>query len=123
MPVTPPSVTTVPVGALTVVTVRGPLKLGHQPLDELRQTFRQLADSGQVDVVVDLSAMPLFDSTGIGVLVLGYTSMRRRGGTCKLCGLGELARKMLKTVGLLNVFEVFPDHEQALASFREGPSG
>jgi anti-sigma B factor antagonist len=117
MPAKPATVQAVPAGDLTVVNVRGPLKLGHEPLEELRQMFRQLADSGQVDVVVDLSEMPLFDSTGIGVLVLGYTSMRRRGGTCKLCGLGELARKMLKTVGLLKVFEVFPDRERALASF------
>jgi anti-sigma B factor antagonist len=119
MPVTSPTVTTTPAGDLTVVTVRGPLKLGHPPLDELQATFRRLADSGQVDVVVDLTAMPLFDSTGIGVLVLGYTSMRRRGGTVKLCGLVELARKMLRVVGLLNVFEVFAERKQALASFQE----
>ena len=92
-----PTVTSSPVGNVTVVSVRGPLKLGHPPLDELRETFRRLADSGQVHVLVDLAEMPLFDSTGIGVLVLGYTSMRRRNGTCKVCSLGDLARKMLKT--------------------------
>ena len=119
MPVTSPTVTSTPVGDVIVVAVRGPLKLGHPPLDELQQTFRRLADNGQVNVVVDLAEMPLFDSTGIGVLVLGYTSMRRRNGTVKLCGLADLARKMLKTVGLLNVFEVFPDRERALASFQE----
>jgi anti-sigma B factor antagonist len=117
MPVTSPAVTVKPVGDITLVTVRGPLKLGHPPLDELKDTFRHLADSGQVDVVVDLSGMPAFDSTGIGVLVLGYTSMRRRSGTVKLCTLAKLARQMLKTVGLLAVFEVFETREQALASF------
>jgi len=119
MPVTSPSVTSTPVGDVTVVAVRGPLKLGHPPLDELQQTFRRLADNGQVDVVVDLSEMPLFDSTGIGMLVLGFTSMRRRGGTVKLCCLVDLARKMLKTVGLLSVFEIFEDREQAVASFHK----
>ena len=119
MPVTSPTVTTTPAGNVTVVAVRGPLKLGHPPLDELQATFRRLADSGQVQIVVDLSEMPLFDSTGIGVLVLGYTSMRKRGGTSKLCGVGALANKMLKSVGLLKVFEVFPDRAQALKSFKE----
>ncbi|MDP9268996.1 MAG: STAS domain-containing protein [Acidobacteriota bacterium] len=119
MPVTSPSVITTPAGDVIVVTVRGPLKLGHPPLEELQAAFRRLADNGQVQVVVDLTEMPLFDSTGIGLLVLGYTSMRRRGGTCKICGLVELARKMLKTVGLLNVFEVFPDRAQAVASFQK----
>src|SRR5947208_2085533 len=118
MPVTTPSVTTNPVGDVTVVNVRGPLKLGHPPLDELQQTLRRLADNGQVKVVVDLSEIPLFDSTGIGVLVLGFTSMRKRQGTLKLCSVGDLARKMLKTVGLFSVFDVYPDREQALGSFQ-----
>ena len=118
MPVSSPTVTAKPVGDVTLVTVRGPLKIGHAPLDELKATFRHLADGGQVDVVVDLAEMPLFDSTGIGVLVLGYTSMRRRGGTVKLCNLVDLATKMLKTVGLLRIFEVYNDREQAIGSFQ-----
>lgn len=114
-----PSVTTIPVGDVTVVAVRGPLKLGHPPLEELQQTLRHLADNGQVNVVVDLAEMPLFDSTGIGVLVLGFTSMRKRQGTVRLCSVVDLARKMLKTVGLFSVFEVFPDREQAVAAFQQ----
>jgi len=117
MPATPRSVTVTPAGSVSVVAVRGPLKLGHAALDEFKQTCRQLADGAQVQVVLDLSEMPLFDSTGIGALVLAYTSMRHRGGTLKLCGLCELARRMLNVVGLLAVFEVFETREQALASF------
>jgi anti-sigma B factor antagonist len=112
-------VTATPSGNYTVVSVRGPLKLGHPPLDELRETLRHLADSEQVNVVIDFKEMPLFDSTGIGVLTVGLTSMRRRGGTIKLCTLPDLARQMLKTVGLLRIFEVYDDRAQALASFQQ----
>lgn len=118
MPTTVPTVTAKPVGELTLVTVRGHLKIGHPPLDELRDTLRHLADSGQVQVLIDLSEMPAFDSTGIGVLAVGYTSMRKRSGNIKLCGLPDLARQMLKTVGLLRIFEVFDTREQALASYQ-----
>jgi anti-anti-sigma regulatory factor len=45
--------------------------------------------------------------------------MKRRGGTIKLCGMVDLARQMLKTVGLLRIFEVYDTREQALASFTE----
>jgi len=107
------------VGDVVVVSVSGALKLGHPALEELKATFRHLAENDQVLVLVDLAEMPLFDSTGIGVLVLGYTSMRRRNGTVKLCAVADLARKMLKTVGLVSVFEIFPDAEQALASFEQ----
>jgi anti-sigma B factor antagonist len=119
MPAASPSVTTTPAGNVTVVAVKGALKLGHAPLDELQQTLRRLADNGQVNVVVDLAEMPLFDSTGIGVLVLGFTSMRKRQGTLKICNVGDLPRKMLKTVGLINIFEVFSDREQAVGSFQQ----
>ncbi len=117
MPTTLPTVTAKPAGKLTLVIVRGPLKIGHPPLDELRDTLRHLADNGSVQVLIDLSEMPAFDSTGIGVLAVGYTSMRRRGGNIKLCGLPDLARQMLKTVGLLKIFEVFPDRDKAVASW------
>lgn len=123
MPSTPPNVVSKPVANVVLVTVRGPLKLGHAPLDELKETLRVLADSGQVNVVCDLREMPLFDSTGIGTLVLGYTSMKRRGGTLKLCGVCDLAQRMLKTVGLLSVLEVFDTCEQAMASFDSRVSG
>jgi len=115
----PKTVIVKPVGAVDVVQVRGPLKIGHPPLDELKDTFRTLADSNHVNLVVDLSEMPLFDSTGIGVLVLGYTSMKKRGGNIRLSGLADLARKMLKTVGLLGVIEVYETREEALASFEQ----
>ena len=115
----PKNVTVKPVGDVDVVQVRGPLKIGHPPLDELKDTFRTLADSDHVRVVVDLSEMPLFDSTGIGTLVVGFTSMRKRGGTIKLCGLVDLARKMLKTVALLGVIEVYTTSEEAVASFQQ----
>ncbi len=117
MPTTLPTVVAKPAGKLTVVTVRGPLKIGHPPLDELRDTLRHLADTGSVQVLIDLSGMSAFDSTGIGVLAVGYTSMRRRGGNIKLCGLPDLARQMLKTVGLLKIFEVFPHRDEAVASW------
>ena len=118
MPTTLPTVTTKPAGQIVVVSVRGPLKIGHPPLDELRDTLRRLADNGQVQVVVDLSEMPAFDSTGIGMLAVGYTSMRKRNGNIKLCGLPDLARQMLKTVGLLKIFEVFTTRDEALASWK-----
>ena len=117
MPTALPTVVAKPTGKLTLVTVRGPLKIGHPPLDELRETLRHLADNGSVQVLIDLSEMPAFDSTGIGVLAVGYTSMRRRGGNIKLCGLPDLARQMLKTVGLLAIFEVFDKRDKALASW------
>jgi anti-anti-sigma factor len=118
MPTSLPTVTAKPVGNLTLVTVRGHLKIGHPPLDELRETLRHLADGGQVQLVIDLSEMPAFDSTGIGLLAVGYTSMRKRGGNIKLCGLPDLARQMLKTVGLLNIFEVYDARDEALASWK-----
>jgi anti-anti-sigma factor len=117
MVTTLPTVTAKPAGNITLVSVRGHLKIGHPPLDELRDTLRHLADNGQVQVLIDLTEMPAFDSTGIGLLAVGYTSMRKRGGNIKLCGLPDLARQMLKTVGLLRIFEVFDTRDEALASW------
>jgi anti-anti-sigma regulatory factor len=43
--------------------------------------------------------------------------MRNRGGECKLLNPSKLMREVLELVGLLKVFSVYQDRDQAVASF------
>lgn len=99
-----------------VIELRGDLKIGES-VDGFRQAIEQLFDAGECRVVVDVGAVPMIDSSGIGVLVRSLTSAKQRGGALKLVNPSKLALQTLKIVGLINLFEVFNDQAQAVESF------
>jgi anti-sigma B factor antagonist len=103
-------------GNVHVIELRGDLKIG-EPVDGFRQAIEQLFDAGESQIVVNVGAVPMIDSSGIGVLVRSLTSAKQRGGALKLVNPSKLAVQTLKIVGLINLFEIFNDQAQAVESF------
>jgi anti-sigma B factor antagonist len=103
-------------GVAKVITLRGRLNLG-EPVDRLRSTFEDLLASGENRLVVDVGEMPTVDSSGIGLLTRFLTSAKQQGGSLKLVNPAKFVLQTLKLVGLLNLFEVFPDVQSAAASY------
>jgi len=66
---------------------------------------------------INIAAVPMIDSSGIGVLVRSLTTAKRRGGNLKLVNPSKLALRTLKIVGLVNLFEIFNDEGEAVQSF------
>jgi len=110
-------VTVETISGVTVFKVQGSLKLGERALDELRGRCCELVARGVDRLVLDLEHVPALDSSGIGVLLQAYTSLRDRGGHCKLLNLGRTPAEVLRVVGLLGVFEVYHERNAVLASF------
>jgi anti-sigma B factor antagonist len=103
--------------AVKVVKLRGRLNLG-EAVDGMRKTFDDLMTAGDSQFVVDLAEVTMIDSSGIGLLVRCLTLAKQTGGSLKLLNPSKFAVQTLKMTGLLKLFEVFPDAEQAVASFR-----
>ena len=102
---------------VTVIKIHGPLKLGHAALEELRRRCSELVSRNETRLVIDLEDVPVIDTTGIGALLHGLTTMRSRGGECRLLKPSKLTWEVLELVGLLSVFAVYQDRAQAVASF------
>ena len=86
-------------------------------LDDLQRTINESLAEGDTRFVINLSEVPMIDSSGIGVLVRFLTSAKRRGGNVKLVNLSSFAQKTLRVVGVLGLFDVYEDDDQAVASF------
>src|SRR5258708_23870810 len=99
-----------------IIKLRGRLNLGDS-VDRMRQTFDDLMAAGAVRFVVDLGEVPMVDSSGIGLLVRCLTVAKQSAGSLKLLAPSTFAVQTLRMTGLLNLFEVFDDVEQAVASF------
>lgn len=101
---------------VNVITMRGQLRLGD-PVDSLRDAMANIVENGSGKIVLSLAEVPMIDSSGIGVIVKGFTSAKQRGGAVKLVSPSKMAMQTLKIVGLLSMFEVYDDDNAAVQSF------
>jgi len=103
-------------GTVKVIKLRGRLALGES-VERLRATVEDLLSSGENRLVLDLEELATMDSSGIGLLSRLLTLSKQQGGSLKLVNPSKFVVQTLKLVGLLNLFEVFPETLAAAASF------
>jgi anti-sigma B factor antagonist len=99
-----------------VIQLRGPLKMGTG-LDQLRQTLEELISNGDPRIVVNLSEVPMIDSSAIGLLVRFLATAKKAGGSLKLVQPSKFTVQSLRLVGIINLFEILDDDETAVQSF------
>ena len=86
--------------------------------DSIWRAVSDVLSTGQRRLLMDLSHVTYLDSAaGIGELVRSYLSAHRQGAEMKLIRVGKNIDRVLRIVGLHNVFEMYPDEETAIRSF------
>jgi len=108
--------TTRQVGDVTVIDAAGRITLG-EGASTFRDTIRDLASKGNKKLLLNLSEVSYIDSSGIGELVSGFTTVTNHGGMLKLLGLSKRVKDLLQITKLYTVFEVFDDEAGAVRSF------
>lgn len=68
--------------------------------DRLRERIRDIFDSGNRRLVIDLSAVDFIDSTGLGVLVGALRYYKEVDGAVLLRSPSRIAGRVLKVSGL-----------------------
>lgn len=104
------------VGDVTVVDVSGRITLGEGS-SELRDAMRDLVAKGNKKILLNLGDVSYIDSSGIGELVSGFTSVSNQGGQLKLLNLTKRVKDLLQITKLYTVFEVHDDEAAAIRSF------
>jgi anti-sigma B factor antagonist len=105
------------IGDIAIIDFSGKITLGEGS-STLRRTIRDLIDNGQRKIVLNLYDVDYIDSSGIGELVSGYTTVRNVEGEMKLLHLTKRVHDLLQITRLFTVFDVQSDEETALRSFR-----
>ena len=104
-------------GSVTIVDLSGRIALGEGSA-LLRKTVRDLLDSGQGRILLNLGDVNYIDSSGIGELVSAFTAVRNRSGELKLLNLTKKVHDLLQLTKLFTVFDVYADESTAVSSFR-----
>lgn len=101
---------------ILILDIRGRLIVG-EPVAELRERISSLAEGGTKSLLINLQHCDYIDSTGLGGLVIGYTTMKKAGGAMKLLNLTKRNIELLVLTKLTTVFELFDDEQDAVNSF------
>ncbi len=100
---------------VTIVTMKGRLTVGEASAP--REKVTELVAAGKVNIIFDLAAVDYIDSTGLGSLVICFTSIKKAGGALKLLNLNKRNIELLVLTKLHTIFEVFSDEQDAVNSF------
>lgn len=101
---------------ITILDLNGRLIVG-EPVAGLREKVRELSDDGKINIVLNLGNVDYIDSTGLGGLVIAYTSIKKAGGALKILNLSKRNVELLVLTKLTTVFELFMDEQDAINSF------
>lgn len=104
-------------GNVKLLKISGRITLGAG-VDRLRETLEDFLVNGSNRWVLDLADVGMIDSSGIGLLVRYLTTAKQQGGDLKLLNPTKFALQTLKMIGLLNLFQVFHEQEEALTAFK-----
>lgn len=104
------------VGDVTVIDASGRITLG-EGASNFRDSIRDMVTQGHKKILLNLGDVSYIDSSGIGELVSGFTTVTNADGSLKLAGLNKRVKDLLQITKLYTVFEVFDDEATALRSF------
>ncbi len=104
------------VGDVSVVDVAGRITLGEGS-SALRESLRDMVSKNQKKILLNLGDVSYIDSSGIGELVSGFTSVTNSGGQLKLLSLNKRVKDLLQITKLYTVFDVHEDEAHAIRSF------
>ena len=107
---------------VVILELQGKLTGGPEA-EQIRNIFKELVNDGKKNIIVNLKKVDWINSTGLGILISGYTSVRKAGGDLVLCHVGDRIDSILYVTKLNLLFHAFDDETAAAEFLRKGGKG
>jgi len=91
--------------------------MGGPDAVNLNEKLHELIDQGKKNVVVNLSKVKFMNSSGLGMLIGGLTTLRKAGGDLRIANASDKIESLLMVTKLITVFKHFRSVDEAVASF------
>jgi len=100
---------------VTVAIIEGDICVPDS--DKFREFILKRIESGTTSMLLDFTAVPYVDSSGISALLALLQAARKAGGDIRLAGINERITSVFRQIGLHHVFRKFPTREEGIRSF------
>jgi anti-sigma B factor antagonist len=92
--------------------------MGGPDASLLHDKLHEIIEAGRKKVVIDLSKVDWMNSTGLGILISSYTTLRNSDGELKLAKVTEKIQSLLTITKLVTVFDTYDTVEQAVEALK-----
>lgn len=106
------------IGGAKVIRLSGKVISGPDLMD-LKTVFQTAVNNEVGNVLLDLGHVSWMDSSGLGVLVSGHTSLSRGGGRMAILNATKKINELFIITKLITIFETYTDEDEALASLKD----
>jgi anti-sigma B factor antagonist len=101
---------------VTILEISGKI-MGGPDAELFSSTLKSLVHEEKTRVLVDLGNVTWVNSTGLGILISGYSTLKRSNGEMKLVNVSDRIDSIFMVTKLYSVFDSFKTEDDAVASF------
>jgi anti-anti-sigma factor len=106
------------VGDVAVLDLSGNV-MGGPDHQEFHEAIKEIVEAGHRKVLVNLADVPWINSTGLGILMAGFITVKNAGGTLRLVSVGKRVENLLTITRLSLIFDTYAEEAEALRSFAD----
>ena len=99
-----------------VMELKGKI-MGGPDATVFHDTLKDFISKGHKHFILDLKKVDWMNSSGLGILISGLTTIRNAKGELKLARISDKIQSLLMITKLITVFESYETVEDAAASF------
>ncbi len=101
--------------SVSVMKVKG--RIDSETAPELDEALTRLVQQGQNQIVLNLQDVDFMSSAGLRAIVKAFQAAKKAGGDVRLAAASEPVEVVLRTVGMMQMLQMYPSDQEAMASF------
>ena len=101
---------------VSILAISGKI-MGGPDRDKFHAEIKDLINGGRRKVLLDFGKVPWINSTGLGILISGYASLKQADGRLMICNVNDRVLSLFYTSQLHDIFETHETKESALEAF------
>jgi anti-sigma B factor antagonist len=101
---------------ITILDLKGRLAVGES-CTLLRESVNDQIAQGNKQLILNLQNIDYIDSTGLGSMVICYTTLQKMGGGMKLVNLNRRNLELMLLTKLSTIFQIFAEEQEAVNAF------
>jgi len=98
-----------------VITIKGNV-MGGPEAQEFHDLLGNFLEENKTNIIIDLGGVKFMNSTGLGMLISGYTSVKNKNGVLKLANATDKINSLLVITKLITIFENYDSVDAAASS-------
>jgi len=100
---------------ISVMKVRG--RVDSETAPELDEALTKLLQNNRNKIVLNLQGVDFMSSAGLRAMVKAYQAAKKSGGDVRLASVPNPVEVILRTVGMMQMLQMYPTDQEAMASF------